>query len=99
MILPVSVIGVQHVVPELAFERVGQLVQPQQLAPDGLDEHGQRREDDRDLRAQRRGLRDLFHRRTLSFVQDRPELPPALLTCSAPRASLRYRPGCGTSPS
>ena len=36
MILPVSVIGVQHVVPELAFERVGQLVQPSSLLRMGL---------------------------------------------------------------
>ena len=37
--LPVAV-GVQHVVSELAFERVGQLVQPEQPVADGLNEHG-----------------------------------------------------------
>ena len=39
--------------PELAFERVGQLVHPQQLVADGLDEHRQRGQNDRDLRAGR----------------------------------------------
>ena len=34
--LPVAVVGVQHVVPELAFERVGQLVQPSSLLRMGL---------------------------------------------------------------
>ena len=47
--LPVAVVGVQHVVPELAFERVGQLVQPKQLVADGLNEHRQRGQNDRDL--------------------------------------------------
>ena len=43
----------QHVMPELAFERVGQLVQPQRLVADGLNVHRQRGQNDRDLRAGR----------------------------------------------
>ena len=30
MILPVSVIGMQHIVPKLTLQRIGELVQPEQ---------------------------------------------------------------------
>ena len=50
----VPVVCMQHVVPQLAFERVRQLVKAEDFVAQRLDEQRQRAQNDRDLRAHRR---------------------------------------------
>ena len=57
----VPVVCMQHIVPQLALERIHQLVKAEDLVAQRLNEQRQRPEDDRHLRAQRRNACQISH--------------------------------------